>query len=205
MLWVVFAIALCCLFVSIDVWYFVSLIMGSMYYRNTSLKPRTPEEFLEPMLIRRRVMPLDVDLLMHMNNARYLRATEFGRLFYSFRTGLDIAIKNLSAFVILTATTVRYRRELRLFQSYTLRTSIIYWTNNDVYFEHRFETGPDSFVNSISYAKVSFRNATVTDMIAQVCKGKEVICPVPPQDLLKWIEYINNSSEQLKDESKKAK
>lgn len=205
MFWILLLIVFCFLFVQVDVWYFVSLILGSVYYRRSSLKPRTAEEFLEPMLIRRRVMPMDIDLFMHMNNARYLRATEFGRLFYSFRTGLDIAIRNLSAFVVLTATTVRYRRELRLFQSYTLRTSIVYWTDSDVYFEHRFETGPDSFVNCVSYAKVSFRNATVTDMIEEVCKGKKVPCPDPPKDLLKWIEYINNSSEQLRSENKKAK
>ena len=205
MFWIVFLIVLCCLFFLLDVWYFINLIMGSVYYRSPSLKPRTPEEFLEPMLIRRRVMPMDIDLFMHMNNIRYLRATELGRLFYSFRTGLDIAVKNLSAYVVLTATTVRYRRELRLFKSYTLRTSIVYWTNSDVYFEHRFETGPDSFVNCISYAKVSFRNATVSDVIRQVCQGKEVTFPEPPQDLLKWIDYINNSSEQLRSEAKKDK
>jgi len=150
-------------------------------------------------------MPRDVDLFMHMNNARYLRATEFGRIFYSLRVGLDIAVKNLSALVVLTATTMRYRRELRLFQSYTLRTSIVYWTNSDVYFEHRFETGPDSFVNCVSYAKISVRNATVADMIDTVCGGKEVQCPDPPPDLLKWIEYINSSSEQLRGEAKKNK
>ena len=56
--------------------------MGSMYYRSPSLKLRTPEEFLEPMLTRSCVM---------------LR---------------DIAIKELEAYAVLTATTVRYRREL---------------------------------------------------------------------------------------------
>ena len=178
--------------------------MGSMYYRSPSLKLRTPEEFLKPMLIRSRVMPRDIDLLMHVNNARYLTATEFGRHFYVFRNGIDLAIKELAAYAVLTATTVRYRRELRLFQSYTLRTSVVYWTNSDIYFEHRFETGQESFVNCISYAKISIRNATVTDVLNKVC-GREVQSPDPPQDLLKWIEYISSSSEQLRGEPKKAK
>ena len=69
------------------------------------------------MLIQRRVMPMDIDLFVHMNNIRYLRATEFSRLFCMFRTGLDKAIRNLLVYVVLTATTMRYRRELRLFQS----------------------------------------------------------------------------------------
>lgn len=176
-----------------------------MYYRSTSLKTRTPEELLEPMLIHGRVMPREIDFHMHMNNARYLRAAEYGRTFYCFRNGLDLAIKDLSALVVLTASTVRYRRELRLFQSYKLRTSIVYWTNSEVFFEHRFETGPDSFVNSVSYAKITFRNATVVEILNKVCGGKEVPRLDPPQDLLKWIEYINTSSEQLKGETKKAK
>ena len=204
MFWIVLLIILCCLFVLVDVWYFVSLIMGSMYYRSPSLKRRTPEEFLKPMLIHRRVMPRDIDVFLHMNNARYLTATEFGRHFYSFRTGIDVAIKELSAYAVITATTVRYRRELRLFQSYTLKTSVVYWTDSDLYFEHRFETGPDSFVNCISYAKISLRNATVTDVMNKVC-GCKLQCPEPPQDLLKWIEYISSSSEQLRGETKKVK
>lgn len=205
MLWIIFLIVLCCLLTVVDVWYFVNLIIGSIYYRRPLLKPRTPDEFLEPMLIPGRVMPRDIDLFLHMNNARYLRATEFGRIFYSLRSGLDVAIKELSAFAVLTAATVRYRRELRLFQKYTLRTSLVYWTDNDVFFEHRFETGPNSFVNCVSYAKISIRNATVSDMINKVCGDKKVQCPGPPQDLLKWIEYISSSSEQLRGETKKAK
>ena len=125
MFWIVFLIVLCCLFFLLDIWYFFNIIIDFRYYRRRLRSPCTPEEFLEPMLIQRRMMPMDIDLFVHMNNIRYLRATEFGRLFYMFRTGLDKAIRNLSAYVVLTATTVRYRRELRLFQSYTLRTSII--------------------------------------------------------------------------------
>ena len=204
MFWIVFLIILCCLFVLVDVWYFVNLIIGSMYYRSPSLKLRTPAEFLQPMLMHRRVMPRDIDLFVHMNNARYLTANEFGRLFYSFRTGIDVAIKELSAYAVITATTVRYRRELRLFQSYTLRTSVVYWTDSEMYFEHRIETGPDSFVNCISYAKITIKNATVADIMNKVC-GCKIECPEPPQDLLKWIEYINSSSEQLRSEAKKTK
>lgn len=205
MFWIVCLIILCCLLVLVDVLYFVKLIMGSMYYRSPSLKPHTPDKFLEPMLLRRRVMPMDIDLHMHMNNARYLRAAEFGRIFYVLRIGLDVVLKDLSGFAILAATTVRYRRELRLFQKYTLRTSIIYWTESDVYFEHRFETGPDSFINCVAYVKISFRNTTVTNMMEKACGGKQVPRPDPPQDLLKWMEYINSSSEQLRGETKKAK
>ena len=74
-----------------------------------------------------------------------------------------------------------------------------------MYLEHRFETGPDSYVNCIIYVRLSFKNVTVTEAIKKVCGGKEVKCPDPPQDLLKWIEYISNSSEQLRGETKKAK
>ena len=200
MFWIVFLIVLCCLFVLADAWYLFSVIIkGVMYFSSPPLKPRTPEEFLEPILVNRRVMPRDVGVLMHMNNARYTKAVEFE----SLRTGLYAANKNLRA--TITATTVRFMRELRLFQSYRIRTSIVYWTNSDMYLEHRFETGPYSFVNCIVYIRLSFKNVTVTEAIKKVCGGKEVQCPDPPQDLLKWIEYVNSSSEQLRGEAKKAR
>ena len=188
----------------IDVWYFFGLIFGSMQYRSPSLKSRTPEEFLEPMELDCRVMFRDLDLYLHMNNARYARSAEYGRFFFFLRNGMDLVTKELGATVVLSAITIRFRRELRLFQKYKLKTRLVYWTTNDVYFEQRFETGPNSFVNCVMYCKIRILNATISDIITRVCNGKEVPSPTPPKDLLKWIEYNNSSSEALKSEAKKS-
>ena len=97
MFWIIFLIALCCLFILADAWYLFSVIIkGAMYFSSSSFKPRTPEEFLEPMLVNCRVMPRDIGLLMHMNNARYIKAVEFE----SLRTGLYAANKNLRAVIL---------------------------------------------------------------------------------------------------------
>jgi len=204
MFWFVVVIVLLCLFMLIDVWYFFGLIFGSMQYRSPSLKPRTPEEFLEPMELDCRVMFRDLDLYLHMNNARYARSAEYGRIFFILRNGMDVVIKELGATAVMSAFTIRFRRELRLFQKYKLKTRLVYWTTNDVYFEHRFETGPNSFVNCIMYAKIRIIKATISDIIKRVCNGKEVPSPTPTKDLLKWIEYNNSSSEALKSEAKKS-
>ena len=204
MFWFVVVIVLLCLFVLIDVWYFIGVIKGSMQYRSPSLKPRTPEEFLEPMVLDCRVTFRDLDLNMHMNNARYARSAEYGRLFFVLKNGMDVVIKEMGATVVMSAMTTRFRRELRLLQKYKLVTRAVYWTTNDVFFEQRFETGPDCFVNCIMYAKVRLVNATIPDVIKTICNGKQVPSPDPPKDLLKWIEYINSSSEALKSETKKS-
>lgn len=204
MVWFIIVIVLLCMFVLIDVWYFVGVIFGSMQYRSPSLKPRTAEEFLEPLVLDCRVMFTDLDLYLHMNNARYSRSAEYGRLFFALTNGIDVVVKEMGATVVLTAITIRFRRELRLFQKYKLKTRPVYWTNSDVYFEHRFETGPNSFVNCIMYAQMRFVNVTVPDVIKRICNGKEVTSPDPPKDLLKWIEYVNSSSESLKSETKKS-
>lgn len=67
----------------------------------------------------------DVDnLLTHMNNARYLRELDFAKIDFNERTGLYNEIRKRKGSMVLGATTIRYRRFIRLFSRYYITSKV---------------------------------------------------------------------------------
>jgi acyl-CoA thioesterase FadM len=100
------------------------------------------------------VNPCDIDRNGHMNNARFLRELNFSRRTYFFKYGLWPIVKKQQRNFFVVAQTIRYRRELRVWDKYVIRTKIIGCSDaQDCFFvESRFENR-DKFVNAIHYCK----------------------------------------------------
>ncbi len=84
------------------------------------------------------VLPTDLDIAGHINNGRYLSLLDLVRFDLMDRVGLVTVARRLKAWPVLGAITVRYRRELRLWQPFTITARILCWDEKSVYFEHRF-------------------------------------------------------------------
>lgn len=68
----------------------------------------------------------DIDtFLYHMNNARFIRELDFARADFYERTGLYKCVKSKGGTVAMGATTVRYRRFIRLFHRYMITSKVI--------------------------------------------------------------------------------
>ncbi len=63
---------------------------------------------------------------MHMNNSRYLRECDFGRFNLWVSTGVWDAIHRLKGSVTLGGNTIRFRRSLRLFDRYQIRSKVTF-------------------------------------------------------------------------------
>src|SRR5512134_3012676 len=74
-----------------------------------------------------RVLPNDLDLNLHMNNARYLSLMDLGRVDLLGRHGLLRLAFRSRWIPVLGAVSIRYARPLRLWQRYELCTRIIGW------------------------------------------------------------------------------
>ncbi len=85
-----------------------------------------------------RVLPHDLDLSMHMNNGRYLQIMDLGRLDLLMRSGLGGAVWRNGWTPVANAAAVRFRRELRLFDSYRLETRVVGWQEQAVLIEQTF-------------------------------------------------------------------
>ncbi len=83
------------------------------------------------------VWPNDLDVNLHMNNGRYLTVMDIGRFDLMMRMGLMGEARKRKWMPVLSAAKVRFRRELRLFQIYTLETRIVWWKTTQFVMEHR--------------------------------------------------------------------
>ncbi len=85
-----------------------------------------------------RVWLHDLDLSLHMNNGRYLTLMDLGRLDIMLGSGLLRAALRHRWTPIASAITIRYRRELRPFQTFRLETRLLNWDKTLVVMEQTF-------------------------------------------------------------------
>ncbi|HRK24173.1 MAG TPA: thioesterase family protein, partial [Beijerinckiaceae bacterium] len=95
-----------------------------------------------------RVLPNDLDTNLHLNNGRYLTIADLGRTDLLLRSRLWRAVIEKGWMPMLSGGIVRFRRELRPFEAFTLETRVVYWNERNMVMEHRFITrrrgkGPD--------------------------------------------------------------
>ena len=85
-----------------------------------------------------RVWPHDLDIALHMNNGRYLTLMDLGRLDVMVRSGLWREVLRHKWTPIASAITVRFQRELQLFQKFRLETRLLCWDATLVVMEQLF-------------------------------------------------------------------
>ena len=85
-----------------------------------------------------RVWPHDLDLALHMNNGRYLALMDLGRLDIMVRSGLWREVLRHKWTPIASAITVRFQRELPLFQRFRLDSCLLCWDETLVVMEQIF-------------------------------------------------------------------
>lgn len=92
---------------------------------------------LDVSRLRFTVLPHDLDTSMHMNNGRYWTMMDLGRTDLMLRSGLwrDVLKKRWTP--IATGGQIRFRRELRLFERFTLETQVLAWEGARIVIEHR--------------------------------------------------------------------
>ncbi|XP_040844475.1 protein THEM6 isoform X2 [Ochotona curzoniae] len=113
-LWVALLAALA-FFAFLDGWYLVRVPL--VVLRARLLQPRVRDLLAEQRTVGR-VLPSDLDLLLHMNNARYLREADVARVVHLTRCGVLGALRELGANTVLAASCARYRRSLHLFEPF---------------------------------------------------------------------------------------
>lgn len=148
----------------------------------------------------------DIDvLLFHMNNARYLREVDFARTDFLIRTGLWQRLREKGGILFQGATSIRYRRFIRVFSMYYITTQIVYWDQSSFYTEHRFISKHDNFVRAIVYGRTKIVKCDVDELMADLMKNPLTkatndIRPKPecPPEIRLWVESAMVSSTKLR-------
>ncbi|XP_036590629.1 protein THEM6 [Trichosurus vulpecula] len=120
MLWLLVALGLAAAYFSLlDGWYLVRVPLAVL--RAQLLQPPV-RDLLAEQSYAGRVLPSDLDLLLHMNNARYLREADVARAAHLARCGVLGALRALGAHAVLAASCARYRRSLRLLEPFEVES-----------------------------------------------------------------------------------
>ncbi len=190
-----------------DIWYFVRGIkLGVELFikRLISSKQRkrsTKNDVLSVGRVNGIVLPSDIDMWWHMNNSKYLREMDFGRLKFLSVKHIRMILSRLKGRLALSAISIRYRRSLLLWQRFTIETKILCWKNDGLYFEQRFVGDSDKFIYTIALVKMVVRGEGVNmDVVMENIVGESFPSPPPSPEVKRWMESIAESSEGLKKE-----
>src|SRR5688500_19098494 len=77
----------------------------------------------------------EIDTSLHMNNGRYWTLMDLGRADLMIRSGLWRAVVKHRWLPVVSAAMIRFRRELRLFRPFSLKTRIVTWADTWVVIE----------------------------------------------------------------------
>ncbi|KAJ8598278.1 hypothetical protein CTAYLR_006002 [Chrysophaeum taylorii] len=181
--------------------HFVRMALGDL---SRVLRRLPRRSVLEEDRARFRVWPSDIDRNGHCNNAKFVRVANYARRSFWARCGAwaECLRHEPKVNLIVTATTIRYRRELKLFDSYEVVSRLRYWDAKCFYTEHRFVK--DDFVHAIQHVKYRVVGSgpikTPADLLRAV--SSDTFDSPPSLDampeLQAWIQYDAASSAALR-------
>jgi len=96
---------------------------------------RKPLQASDVSVLHQRVWPDELDINVHMNNAKYLAVMDLGRTDWIVRSGGWKLMRYEKMSPVVGGAMVRYRRSLKLFQSYLLKTRLLGWDERWLYIE----------------------------------------------------------------------
>lgn len=137
--------------------------------------------FAESRLVFR-VLPHDLDINVHVNNARYLQWMDLGR--FDFMNRLSIFGKAFQRkwMPVLGGVNIRYHRPLHFLQQVELITRVVSWDEKWFYMEQRFVREGKPIATA--YAKALFRgpegSVPTAEVIGLIDAGLEPP-PFPPE------------------------
>ena len=128
--------------------------------------------------LRMRVWPNDIDINLHMNNARYLNIMDYARTHLLARTRLLEHIIHSRWQPLVGAVWITYRRSLPLFSGFQLTSRLACWDERWFYIEQTF-TGREGLV-AVGWVKGILRDAQGSVEPQKVIEGVAPGAVSPP-------------------------
>jgi len=168
--------------------HFISFVRSPALALREHLRPLPRLGVLDEDTLRLRVLPNDIDINLHMNNARYLSLMDYARTHLLARTRLLEHIIQSRWQPMVGATWVTYRRSLPLFARFTITSRMICWDERWFYIEQTF-SGKQGLA-ALGWIKGVLRNKQgIVDpqsVIESVAPG--TLSPPMPEAIANWNE-----------------
>jgi len=83
-------------------------------------------------------MPTDLDLLLHVNNGKYLSILDLARADLVLRSKAFGVLRKKGYIPVVATAIVQFKRSLRLFDAFQVESRIIGWDSRAFLMQHRF-------------------------------------------------------------------
>lgn len=171
---------------------FVNLVRIPALAIRQHLRPLPPISILDADTVRMRVWPNDIDVNLHMNNARYLSMMDYGRTHLLARTRILNHIVRSRWKPLVGAVWITYRRSLPLLSAFTLSSRLVCWDERWFYIEQTF-SGKDGQA-AIGWVKGILRDAhgniDPQRVVDSVASG--TLSPPMPEAIAAWNELTRD-------------
>lgn len=147
-----------------------------------------PIGFLDTARLRFRVWPTDLDLNMHMTNARYFSVMDLGRTDLMLRAGMARTILRNRWQPVIGAANVRFRRPLAPFQRFELVSRVLCWDDKYFFIEHRVETARGTAAMAVVQGAFVARGTVVPPAEVLAVLGERRDSPPMPDFVAAWRE-----------------
>ena len=166
--------------------HFISFVRIPVLAIRQHIRPLAPLGLLDEDRVNFRVWPNDIDLNLHMNNARYLSWMDYGRTRLLARTRLLEHILRSRWTPLIGAAWVTYRRSLPLFARFTLGSRLVCWDERWFYMEQTF-TGREGLA-AVGWVKGLLRGPGGNLAPQEVLDGIEpgITSPPIPEAIQNW-------------------
>jgi acyl-CoA thioesterase FadM len=168
-------------------------------YLGALSKPR--RSLLETSVLKLRVWPGDLDLNLHLNNARYLNFMDLGRVDVLLAGGLGFWERR-GRQPLVALSFCRYFKPLGPFQSFELHTRLLGLDEKWFYFEQRFMSKGRLHALGAVKGLIVDKNGPVSTHDLFAALGQEPpASPVLPGWMLDWLRSERAAIDQLKSEA----
>ncbi len=140
-----------------------------------------------PARKRLRVWPTDLDVLLHVNNGVYLSMLDVARVDLLLRSGVAGKLLAQGVYPVVAAETIRFRRSLKLFQTFEVETRVLGWDEKAFILEHRFLRGDAVVAEAVVRSRFLRRGGgtvSTTELLAMV--GRSEASPELPRWIADW-------------------
>lgn len=149
-----------------------------------------PARVGDPLESRFRVLLVDLDILMHMTNGRYLSVLDAARISYYARTGLWRQFRARGWSPVVTAQTITYKRSLTFPRSYQVRTRLVGTDAKNLYFEQIFHIREVEYASAVvSVRLVDTAGASVAPVQVLALDGNFTLPERVPAAIDEWAQF----------------
>lgn len=138
------------------------------------------------------VIPTDLDVLLHVNNGRYLSILDIARLDFMSRSGMLAKFNKQGWYPVVSAETIYFKRALKVFQRFKVESRVLGWDEKYFYLQQRFVRKDELIAQAIIQAQ--FRKK----MGGPVSPAEIIALDNPPKDFSAIPEWVINWSKSQK-------